>query len=45
MPAQRTFIDAALKPTISKLSPTHIKPDSIHPVTTVPRPDIENTSQ
>src|SRR5213082_2430130 len=32
------------KPTISTSSPTLILPRSIRPVTTVPRPEIENTS-
>jgi hypothetical protein len=31
-------------PTISISSPTLITPRSIRPVTTVPRPEIENTS-
>ncbi|MNC97921.1 hypothetical protein D3C83_157370 [compost metagenome] len=34
----------ALIPTISSSSPTLITPRSTRPVTTVPRPEIENTS-
>ena len=39
-----TFFSVGLNPTISISSPTFTLPRSIRPVTTVPRPEIENTS-
>ncbi|MNC85720.1 hypothetical protein D3C83_13320 [compost metagenome] len=39
-----TFFSVGLKPTISISSPTFTCPRSMRPVTTVPRPEIENTS-
>ena len=42
-PVQTDFC-VALMPTISTSSPTLITPRSTRPVTTVPRPEIENTS-
>ena len=39
-----TFFSVGLKPTISISSPTLTLPRSTRPVTTVPRPEIENTS-
>ena len=38
------FFSVGLKPTISTSSPTLTLPRSTRPVTTVPRPEIENTS-
>jgi hypothetical protein len=38
------FFSVGLKPTISISSPTFTCPRSMRPVTTVPRPEIENTS-
>jgi hypothetical protein len=42
-PVQVDFLVSRM-PTISTSSPTLITPRSIRPVTTVPRPEIENTS-
>ena len=42
-PVHTVFI-VGLSPTISISSPTLITPRSTRPVTTVPRPEIENTS-
>jgi hypothetical protein len=42
-PVQVVFCTGRM-PTISTSSPTLITPRSIRPVTTVPRPEIENTS-
>ena len=39
-----TFFSVGLNPTISISSPTFTLPRSTRPVTTVPRPEIENTS-
>ncbi len=39
-----TVFDVGLKPTISTSSPTFTMPRSTRPVTTVPRPEIVNTS-
>ncbi len=39
-----TVASVGLRPTISRLSPTLQIPRSTRPVTTVPRPEIENTS-
>ena len=39
-----TFFIVGRKPTISTSSPTFTLPRSTRPVTTVPRPEIENTS-
>jgi hypothetical protein len=39
-----TVFSVAFNPTISISSPTFTMPRSMRPVTTVPRPDIENTS-
>ena len=43
-PVQTTVRGASVKPTISTFSPTLTTPRSMRPVTTVPRPLIENTS-
>ena len=40
----QVVFSVGLMPTISISSPTLITPRSIRPVTTVPRPEIENTS-
>jgi hypothetical protein len=42
-PVQTVFC-VSRRPTISTSSPTLTTPWSIRPVTTVPRPEIENTS-
>ena len=39
-----TVASVGFSPTISRLSPTFTIPRSTRPVTTVPRPEIENTS-
>ena len=39
-----TVLSVGFKPTISSSSPTFTIPRSTRPVTTVPRPEIENTS-
>ena len=39
-----TVLAVAFSPTISISSPTFTMPRSTRPVTTVPRPEIENTS-
>ena len=40
----QVVLTVSFSPTISTSSPTLITPLSTRPVTTVPRPDIENTS-
>ncbi len=39
-----TVLTVSFSPTISTSSPTRTMPRSMRPVTTVPRPEIENTS-